>query len=338
MKRPDWFDKLQPYAEYDSYHSLIYVLTSLVPYLTIVSVMFLLMLLGYPYWIILLLAIPAVGFYVRTFMILHDCSHSSFVNSKKTSSILGHFCGLLTLTPFFDWQRNHAIHHASVSNLDKRGTGDVWVMTLNEYRSSNLLGRLQYRFFRNPFFLFGIAPMILFCIMYRFPQKSTRRKDYFSIIFNDVIYIIIIAAAYYTIGLKNFFAVLLPVFFISQSFGMWLFYIQHQFENVYWAHTDEWDLISGAMTGSSFYKLPEVLRFFSGNIGYHNIHHLKPRIPCFNLKKCYDNTPEVQYTVPITLLSSLKFLRLHLFDEADKKLISFKEAGKKIKSAPQESL
>jgi omega-6 fatty acid desaturase (delta-12 desaturase) len=335
MKRPDWFDKLQPFAVYDNNYAILYILTSVVPYLGIVAVMFFIYSRGLPYWAVLLLTIPAAGFYIRTFMILHDCSHSSFVNSKKLSNVLGHFIGLLTLTPFFDWQRNHGIHHASVSNLDKRGTGDIWTMTFNEYRDANTWGKLQYRFFRNPVFLFFIAPLLLFGIMYRFPQKSTRRKDYFSIAFNDVVYIIVISVAYYSIGLKILFGVFLPIFYLTLMIGMWLFYIQHQFENVYWAHAGNWDLINGAMNGSSYYKLPEPLRFFSGNIGYHNIHHLKPRIPCFNLKKCYDNTPDVQYTKPITLKSGFKSLHLNLWDEDTKRMISFKEAGIKIKSAIQ---
>jgi acyl-lipid omega-6 desaturase (Delta-12 desaturase) len=329
MKRPDWFEKLQPYAEPDAFKSSVYVLTSIVPYLFLLIIMFILLNRGYPYRIVLLLSIPAIGFYVRTFMILHDCSHSSFVKSKILSFFLGHFCGVLTMTPFFDWQRNHGIHHASVSNLDKRGTGDVWTMTLEEYCMSNLLVKMQYRFFRNPFFLFGIAPTLLFCVMYRFPQKSTRRKDYFSIVITDLILAMIVITAYKTIGLEKYLAVQLPITVVATSIGMWLFYIQHQFETVYWAHTDKWDLVDAAMNGSSFYKLPEILRWFSGNIGFHNIHHLKPRIPCYNLKTSYDNLPDLHYTIPITLVSGFRSMRLHLWDEESLKLIRFKEAVEK---------
>jgi omega-6 fatty acid desaturase (delta-12 desaturase) len=237
------------------------------------------------------------------------------------------------MTPFFDWQRNHGIHHANVANLDKRGNGDVWTMTLNEYRSAKFRDRLRYRFFRNPFFLFGIAPPLLFFILYRFPRKSTRRKDYFSIILTNIALALIIVAAYYTVGIKNYFAVQLPILLISTPIGVWLFYIQHQFENVYWDHSDGWDLINAAINGSSFYNLPGPLRWFTGNIGYHNIHHLKPRIPCYNLKRCYDNVPDLHYIVPITLSASFKSLHLHLWDEDTKKLISFKEADKKLNLA-----
>jgi omega-6 fatty acid desaturase (delta-12 desaturase) len=326
MKRPEWIDTLQPFAFPDSRQIVLFVCTSIIPYLSLVAVMLLLRYRGFPYWIVAVLSVPAIGFYIRTFMILHDCSHSSFARSKVINYFIGHICGIITLTPFFDWQRNHGIHHATVSNLDKRGTGDVWVMTLREYRSANFLTRLRYRIYRNPFFLFGLAPAILFCIMYRFPQKSTRRKDYFSIILTDIAIISILLLADRTIGLKLFLSVQLLITIISTCIGLWLFYIQHQFEKVYWAHNDEWDIISAAMEGSSFYKLPGVLRWFTANIGYHNIHHLKPRIPCYNLKRCYDAVPELHSKEPITLSSGFRSMRLHVWDEVTRTLVGFRNA------------
>ncbi|TAL36725.1 MAG: fatty acid desaturase [Spirochaetes bacterium] len=330
MKRPDWFDKLQPYAYADISRSLLYICTSVVPYLAMLALMYFVLDAGYPYWTVLLMAVLATGFYIRTFMILHDCSHMSFMKSKYACFILGHVCGVFTFTPFFDWQRNHGIHHANVSNLDKRGIGDVWTMTLAEYRVSAPRYRLLYRFFRNPWFLFVIAPIFLFFIMYRFPQKSTRRKDYFSIAFTNVVLAAIMIASYFTIGIGTYFAIQMPILVLATSTGMWLFFIQHQFREVYWAHQGEWDLISAAMNGSSFYNLPAVLRWFSGNIGYHNIHHAKPRIPCYRLKKCYDEVPDLHYTIPITLFRSFRSLRYHLWDEATGTLLSFGEAREKI--------
>ncbi|MFH0975968.1 MAG: fatty acid desaturase [Spirochaetota bacterium] len=332
MNRPEWFDKLKPYANHDIRRAVFYILTSFVPYLAIVAIMFLMLMRGYPYWIILVVSIFAVGFYVRTFIIFHDCSHTSFINSKKICTILGLFCGVLTFTPFFDWQRNHGIHHATVSNLDKRGTGDVWTMTLDEYKASNFRVRLSYRLFRNPIFLFIIAPVFLFVIVYRFPQKSTRKKDYFSIIFTDIILVFIVITMHYTVGIKNYIAVQLPVIFIATSVGVWLFYIQHQFEDVYWAHGEKWDLISAALKGASFYNLPGALSWFTGNIGYHNLHHMNPRIPCYNLRRCYNEISELHYKPPITLKTGFKSLRLHLWDEETGRLISFKDAHRKMKS------
>lgn len=332
MKNPEWFNKLKPYAKPDPYRSFLYAASSIVPYLLLLGIMFLLLMSGYPYWMVLSVSLLAAGFYIRTFMILHDCSHSSFVRSDKTSSILGHVCGVLTFTPFYDWQKSHGIHHASVANLDKRGTGDVWTMTLKEYRDAGKWKRLLYRLFRNPFFLFVFAPIFLFLIVYRFPQESTRKKELFSIIITDSVLIMIIVAAYFTVGIKNYIAVQLPVLFIATSAGMWLFYVQHQFENVYWARKEDWTLSRAALEGSSYYKLPGVLRWFSGYIGYHTLHHLNPRIPCYNLKNCYNNVPDLHETVPVTLLTGLRSLRLHLWDEDAGRLISFTEAGHKIKS------
>jgi len=192
VTRPDWFDQLTPFAVPIPTSILIYLLTSLVPYFFCLGLMFWLLQNGVAYWAVLLLAIPAAAFYIRIFLILHDCSHLSFLKSKNLTYVLGHLCGVITLTPFFDWQRNHGHHHATVANLDKRGTGDVWTMTLQEYRSANALVKLQYRLFRNPFFLFLVAPPFLFAVMYRFPQQSTRRKDYFSIAFTDAALVLIL--------------------------------------------------------------------------------------------------------------------------------------------------
>ncbi len=333
MNRPDWFDKLKPFALPNRTSSLIYIFTSLVPYLFLWSAMLVLLEKGFPIWLVWVLVIPATAFYIRIFIILHDCSHLSFWGSKNLSYFLGHLCGIITLTPFFDWQRNHGHHHANVANLDKRGTGDIWTMTFQEYCAAGFLTRWKYRFFRNPFFLFLVAPPFLFAVMYRFPQKSTRRKDYFSIAITDVVLVLIIWGASATVGLKHYLAVQLPILLLATPVGMWLFYIQHQFEDVYWSHQENWDLIIAAVKGASFYKLPGILRWTTGNIGYHNLHHLKPRIPCYNLKACYDQVPELHQLEPITFRSGFKSLRLALWDEEAKKLISFKAAHQKIITA-----
>lgn len=333
MNKPNWLENLKPFASPNNYKSLASLFTSVVPFLIIVTVMFVALAIGMPYWLVMLLALPAAGFHIRTFIVLHDCSHSSFLKSKMLSHVIGHVCGIITLTPYFDWQRNHGYHHAAAANLDKRGFGDIWTMTSKEYHCASTLGKLQYRVFRNPFFLFLIAPLFLFAIVYRFPQKSTKARDYFSIIFTDIVLIAILIAAFLTVGLLTFFAVVLPILFISTSLGVWLFYVQHQFEDVYWSHQDNWDLINASIKGSSFYKLPALLRWFTGNIGYHHLHHLQPRIPFYNLKKCYDKVPELQFVHPVTLSSSFKSLNLRLWDEQTNQLISFKQSAQLMKAA-----
>lgn len=325
MKKASWLEDIRIFAKPHRFRSFIYVMTSIVPYLCLLAGMIILHKWGFPYGIILILSLLAAGFFVRTFMVLHDCAHGSFITSKKVSTILGYFCGILTLTPYSDWQRSHIIHHSNVGNLDKRGIGDVWTMTVKEYEASTSWGRLKYRVFRNPFFLFILAPQLLFILSFRFPQKNSNKKDSFSIVFTDLILILTLVVAYFTIGIGSYLAVQLPIWFIGTSAGVWLFYIQHQFRNVLWQRQEQWDFITAATEGSSFYKLPGFLRWFTGNIGYHNIHHLNARIPCYNLKRCYDHVPELHDYTFVTFISAFKSLRLHLWDEDKKKLVSFNE-------------
>lgn len=335
MARPKWFDKAKPYAKPDTANALFYIFTSIVPYLALLAFMFLLLHLDFPYWTVLILSVLAAGFYVRLFMILHDCSHSSFVRSRTVGAILGHVCGVLTFTPFFDWQRKHGIHHGTVANLDKRGTGDVWTMTLQEYGSASLMRRAAYRFFRNPLFLFIIAPVFLFVVGYRFPHKKCRKKDCVSIAVTDAMIVLIVIAAHFTVGIRNYTAVQLPIAFMATSAGVWLFFIQHQFKEVYWARNAEWDVVSASLKGASFYDLPAPLRWFTGNIGYHNLHHINPRIPCYHLKKCYDGLMEIHGKSRLTLGTGFRSLRLHLWDEDSRELISFREGCCKLESQVQ---
>jgi omega-6 fatty acid desaturase (delta-12 desaturase) len=322
-KNPEWLSKLRPYEEPSIGKAMIQIVTSVVSYLGLMTVMLLLLSSEYPYWMILLLAIVTAGFYTRVFIIFHDCCHFSFFNSRTACAVLGNICGILTFTSYNDWQRSHNLHHATVSNLDRRGTGDVWTMTVKEYESSSKLIRFQYRIMRNPLFLFGFAPAFLFLILNRFPGSYSRKKEIIHLILTNLILAGLIALLYFTIGIKNYLMVQVPVTLVGSTFGMWLFYIQHQYQDVYWAHEEDWDLFRAAMEGSSFYKLQAFLRWLSGNIGYHHIHHLRPKIPNYNLKKCYDEIKELQEITPITLLASFKSLNLRLWDEATGKLVSF---------------
>ncbi len=324
MDRIPWVSQLSRYEGAGVAQSLAQIVTSFVPYFLLLTAQFVILQRGYPYWMAAAL-VPLAGlFLVRIFIILHDCSHKSYLGrSVGACFVAGHICGILTFTSFFEFRRSHVLHHANVGNLEKRGIGDIWTMTVDEYRSARPWKRALYRMFRNPFFLFGIAPTLKFVVLQRFPTGTTRSKELMSIIFTDVMIGLIILAAHFTIGIKMYMALQLPVIALASSIGVWLFYIQHQFENVYWAHEREYDRFKAAMKGSAFYNLPGILRWFTGNIGYHHVHHMNYRIPNFNLKKCYDQTPELRAAETITPAGGFACMSRALWDEKTRKLITF---------------
>ncbi len=324
MNRPEWLKKLKIYQQPSINKATIELLTSFLPFIVLLAVMIIMLLYGLPYWSIIPIIIIASGFMVRTFIILHDCGHNSFFKSKRANTIWGHILGVVTFTTYHEWQKGHNIHHGSVANLDNRKGGDVWTITAQEYKDMSTFNKLIYRIFRNPLFLFTIAPPFSFLVLNRFPSKTTPKKAIPSFIITNLLIIGIILAFLFTIGIKYYLIVYLPVVVLAAIVGVWLFYIQHQFKDVHWFNDDEWDIVKASLYGSSYYKLPSVLRWFTGNIGFHHIHHLNPRIPEYNLKQCYDNVSEVQEVKPVTLLYSLKSLFLRFWDEKAKQLISFK--------------
>lgn len=283
------------------------------------------------YWLTLLLAIPAAGFAVRIFIIQHDCGHGSFFRSRKANDSTGIVCSLITLTPYRFWRKSHAIHHAHHAELEERGIGDVWTMTVDEYLAAPRWMRVVYRVFRNPIFLFGIAPAVNFLVLTRFPvggEKEWRNGERESVIYTNLA-----LAGFFTIfiawiGVVPVLAIFLPTVVIAAAVGTWLFYVQHQFERTYWEHTPEWDYTLAAMHGSSYYKLPKVLQWFTGNIGFHHIHHLSPRIPNYNLERCHEENPLMQRVVQLTLWTSFKTTSLALWDEKMQRLVTFGEALK----------
>lgn len=331
MARLEWVIQLSKFENASVKKSIKQILTSFIPYFALLTLMYLVLHNGFSYWIVLLLAFFASLFLVRIFIILHDCSHKSYLGRWLSGCfILGHICGILTFTSFLDFRRSHVLHHAAVSNLEKRGVGDIWTLTVNEYLSSPLWKKLIYRIFRNPFFLFGIAPALLFIFLNRLPKRIDRPKEILSVIFTDIMIISIIIVSCLTIGFKLYIAIQLPVICLAASFGVWIFYIHHQFEDVYWSHNDKYDVFKAATEGSSFYRLPALLRWFSGNIGYHHAHHMNFRIPNFNIKDCYDQTPQLQQIRPIGILEGFKCMRLALWDETTGKLISFAALNKRV--------
>jgi omega-6 fatty acid desaturase (delta-12 desaturase) len=283
-----------------------------------------------PYILLLLLAIPTGAFMVRVFIIFHDCTHLSFFKSKKANQLLGHLLGIVTFTPYTIWQSEHNKHHGTVGNLDERGIGDVWTMTVEEYLNSSRMKRFWYRLYRNPIFLFFIAPFFLFAVMNRMPSKRfVSKKHYRSHLITNIGLFAIFLIVSMTIGIKYYLLIQLPVLFFASIMGVWLFFVQHQFEEVYWERHEEWDFIKAAIEGSSFYQLPLVLDWITGHIGYHNIHHLNPRIPNYHLRKCYRDIHEFKKGRTIKLFESFKMAMLTLYDEKSRKLISIKEFRKR---------
>jgi omega-6 fatty acid desaturase (delta-12 desaturase) len=267
------------------------------------------------YWITLALAVPAAGCLVRLFIIFHDCGHGSFFRSRKANDILGVITGILAFTPYYQWRRKHAIHHATSSDLDRRGTGDIWTLTVREYLEASRWKRSGYRLVRNPVVLFGIAPLLLLVVAQRFPWGKADRRERTNVLWTNLAILAMIALLGWLLGIKAYLAIQVMVLMIAGAVGVWLFYVQHQFEGAYWERRDRWDFVTAALQGSSFYRLPRVLQWFTGNIGFHHIHHLSPGIPNYNLEKCYEADPLFQDVERITLLSSLKSASYRLWDD-----------------------
>lgn len=324
--RPEWYKRLAQYETPDFKKSVWQLTHTLLLYFAMFYLMVRTVQLGTTYWLTLALAVLAAGFLVRLFIFFHDCTHRSFFASDRANTIVGYILGVLTFTPYEEWRHSHVIHHATAGNLDKRGVGDVWTMTVEEYRAASKWQRLGYRLIRHPLVMFGLGPGFMFLIAHRFAGKSARKQERLSVIITNLALLAIIVVASLTIGFRTYVLVQLPIILIAATAGLWLFYVQHQFEAVYWARDAEWDRIKSAIQGSSYYKLPKVLQWFSGNIGLHHIHHLRARIPNYNLQPCYDEVPEVRAVTPLTIATSLKSLWFNLWDEERQKMVSFREA------------
>ena len=275
------------------------------------------------YWLMLPIAILAAGFLARIFIIFHDCGHGSFFKSRKANNITGAITGLVNLTPYRHWRWQHALHHGSAGNLDKRGAGDIWTLTVQEYQEASPWSRVVYRFARNPVVLFVIAPLYLFLIHQRFSSGAAPRRERRSVRRTNIAILAVTLAMSALIGFKAFLFIQLTVLAFAGAIGLWLFYVQHQFEGAYWERSTHWDHTHAALQGSSFYKLPRVLQWFTGNIGYHHIHHLSPRVPNYYLQKCHEARQEFLSVRPVTLLSSLKALTYRLWDEQRKMFVGY---------------
>jgi omega-6 fatty acid desaturase (delta-12 desaturase) len=282
---------------------------------------------GY-YWLTLLLAVPAAGLLIRLFIIQHDCGHGSFLSSRRANDVLGRVLSVLTLTPYASWARGHAAHHASAGNLDRRGRGDVDTWTVSEYTDASPPKRLLYRLLRNPFFLVGIGAPLNFIVLQRVPRGGTFRDrvSRHSVLTLNVALVGVYGSAISAFGTSAVIGTYLPVIVVASWIGNWLFFVQHQFEGTHWERNDKWNFHEAALEGSSYFKLPTILQWFSGNIGLHHVHHLSSRVPNYHLQACLEAAPELdQVSKVITLRESLGCWRLALWDEQRGTMVSFRD-------------
>ncbi len=322
-KWPEWHSELVDYRAPSAWMASWQLANTLLPYGGLWALMVASLRLGYHYGVTLLLAFISALFLVRLFVLFHDCVHGALFPNKRVNTFFGHALGLLVFTPFDDWRFSHLRHHASYADLDARGFGDIWTMTRAEYDAASPAKRLSYRLYRNPVVLFGLGAVFSFLLRYRLPTRKAKRKARVSVLFTNLLIILVVLLAAATIGWRTFLLVQIPVVWMAGSMGIWLFYVQHQFEGVYWARREEWDPLRAAMEGSSFYDLPPLLRWFSANIGYHHVHHLNARIPNYLLKSCYEAIPALRDKTALTITKSLLGVRLKLWDEERKKLVDF---------------
>jgi len=315
---------LSQYAKPDLRQAVLQMITTFIPYIALWLVLVYMVDQKYPFaWIFFLIFIASL-FLVRIFILFHDCAHGSFFASHRANTVLGYVTGILTFTPFKYWQHNHLVHHGTYADLDHRGVGDIWTLTVEEYRAASRRIQLAYRLYRNPFVFLGIGPGYSFLITQRYLHHWEGKNERYSAVVTNMAILVIILAAGLTIGLRTYLLIQLPVILIAGAVGVWLFYVQHEFEGVYWSRHENWDPVKAALKGSSYYKLPKVLQWFSGNIGLHHIHHVLPRIPNYKLQQCFNESPIMQTVKPLTLRKSLKSFSLNLWDEEQQKLVSFR--------------
>jgi omega-6 fatty acid desaturase (delta-12 desaturase) len=330
-ERPYWREALAPYARPRLDRSLLDLATSVVPYLALSVAMYLAIRVSYV--LVLLIAVPTAGFLVRTFIVFHDCSHGSFLPSKRANVWLGIVLGLIVYSPFLRWRHDHAIHHATSGDLDRRGGGDVHTLTVAEYRALPRTGRLGYRLFRNPLVMFGIGPIVALLVGPRLVARGARPRLRRSVIATNIALAVAIGALCWVIGWRDYLLVQGPTIMLAGGVGIWLFYVQHQFEDAYWQGTDSWSYANAALRGSSYLKLPRTLQFFSGNIGLHHVHHLSARIPNYNLQRAHDENPMFHDVPTLSLWDGLRAVRLKLWDEERGRLVTFAQATDTATSA-----
>ena len=320
-----WRAAISVYARPRPARTLLDLATSVVPYLGLL----LLTALALNVSVLLALALAPLtaGFLLRTFIVFHDCGHGSMFRSRRANRAVGTVLGLLLYTPFATFAHTHAVHHATAGNLDRRGTGDLQTLTVEEYRARSRRGRLGYRLFRNPIVMFGVGPILSFVVLPRLVRKGMRPRLRRAVMWTNVIVLLLVAAVCVWIGPVEYLLVQWPAAWLAGSAGIFLFYVQHQFEDAYWMSGDSWSFADAAISGSSYLRLPPVLRFFSGNIGYHHVHHLSARVPNYNLRRAHEAIELFRDVPVLDLRGALRTTRLKLWDERRGRLVTFAEAG-----------
>jgi omega-6 fatty acid desaturase (delta-12 desaturase) len=319
-----WREALAPYTQPRIGRSLVDIATSVVPYVALWVLMYLS--LQVSYLLTLALAIPTAGFLLRTYIVFHDCTHGSLLPSKQANAWVGRTLGLLVFSPFASWRHSHAIHHATAGDLERRGVGDVPTLTVAEYQARDWRGRLGYRLFRNPFVMFGLGWILAMVILPRLTTRSARPRIQRSVIGTNVALIALILLLCWLIGWQAYLLVQVPTAMIAGSIGVWLFYVQHQFEDTYWRDSGSWDYAEAALQGSSHLKLPKILQFFTANIGLHHVHHLSARIPNYNLQSAHDAVEICQAVPTMSMWEGMRAVRLKLWDEQSGRLVTFADA------------
>lgn len=316
-----WRTIVAKYHRPDLWRSMWQVANTFIPFFILWYLMY--RSLAISYWLTLVLSVLGAGLLVRIFVIFHDCGHGSFFKSQKANDILGFIAGVLTFSPYYGWRHEHAVHHATAGDLDRRGVGDIWTLTVKEYLALSPTKRFWYRLYRHPIILFIVGPLFLFLIWQRIPSRVGGKRERRSVYWTNLALAGIVGVMSVTIGIKAFVLIELPMVVIATAGGVWLFYVQHQYEGVYWERHEDWDYVKVALQGSSFYKLPRVLQWFTGNIGYHHVHHLSPRIPNYYLEKCHNENPMFHNVKCISLSESLESMSFRLWDEERHQLVGF---------------
>jgi omega-6 fatty acid desaturase (delta-12 desaturase) len=333
---PFWRRVVAPYEQASLRRAALDLATSALPYLALTVAMYLL--LDVSVWITLALAIPASGFLLRTFIVFHDCTHGCFMPTKRGNLWVGRLTGFLVFQPFANWRHTHAVHHGTAGDLDRRGTGDVPTLTLEEYVSSSPKKRLRYRLFRNPLVMFGLGPIWSLMIGPRIWSRKMRPRRLRSVLATNVAFAVVLGAIWWFVGFEAWLLVQMPSAIFAGTAGVWLFYVQHQFEDVYWVGGEQWSYADAALRGSSYLKLPRVLQFFTGNIGVHHVHHLSARIPNYNLQRAHDENP-IFHDVPVlTLRDGLRSTRLKVIDPHSGRLLTWSEVRARRSAVPAASL